>query len=79
MTEHECERYTRTLGELISGQDARLNALTFYRSRSKDMAFANIQRSLKIVEEVWRRYDRGGAWVDWLDVVADFDWELFIV
>jgi hypothetical protein len=43
------------------------------------MAFANISRSLKVVEEVWRRYDAGAAWVDWLDVVSDFDWELFVV
>jgi hypothetical protein len=46
---------------------------------SKDMAFANIQRSLKVVEEVWQRYEDGGAWVDWLDVVSEFDWELFVV
>jgi transcriptional activator protein UGA3 len=43
------------------------------------MAFANIQRSLKVVEEVWQRYEDGGAWVDWLDVVSEFDWELFVV
>ena len=47
--------------------------------RSNDLGFLNTSRSQKIVHEVWARNQEGRLCVDWLDVVAEYDWELFLV
>jgi hypothetical protein len=44
-----------------------------------DWAFKNIGRSRKIAEEVRRRNNDGQAHVDWLDVVEEYEWELWLV
>jgi hypothetical protein len=37
----------------------------------------NISRSLKLVREVWARTD-GSVYVDWVDILEQYDWELFM-
>ena len=46
---------------------------------SRDLAFLNVPRSHKVVQEVWRRSDAEGRQVDWLDVVQEWDWDLYLV
>ncbi|CED83530.1 Protein of unknown function DUF3468 [Phaffia rhodozyma] len=41
--------------------------------------FLNVSRSRMLVYTVWERNDRGSLFVDWLDVAAEFDWDLFFV
>lgn len=43
------------------------------------MSFSNVPRSLTIVHEVWARNDQGRKVVDWLDIVQEYDWEIFLV
>jgi hypothetical protein len=45
----------------------------------RDLAFLNVPRSHKVVQEVWRRSDAEGRQVDWLDVVQEWDWDLYLV
>lgn len=36
-------------------------------------------RSRKLVHEVWKRNQEGKVFVDWLDIVAEWDWEIYLV
>ncbi len=38
----------------------------------------NVARSKKIVKEVWARNQDGKVSVDWMNVLADFDWEIIL-
>ncbi|WWD17573.1 hypothetical protein CI109_102014 [Kwoniella shandongensis] len=44
-----------------------------------DFGFLNVERSRKIVQEVWTRNSGGQVFVDWLDILEEYDWEIFIV
>jgi hypothetical protein len=46
---------------------------------STDFAFGNVPRSRKVFREVWSQNQGGKVFVDWVDVVDEFDWELFLV
>ena len=42
----------------------------------RDFTFNNCERSRKLIECVWQRNDEGKIFVDWLDVLQEFDWEI---
>lgn len=44
-----------------------------------EYAFGNIARSRRVYREVWSRNDGGKVFVDWVDIVEEFDWEIFLV
>jgi transcriptional activator protein UGA3 len=44
-----------------------------------DWAFRNIPRSRRIAQEVRARNDAGQRHVHWLDVVEEYDWQLWLV
>ncbi|KAK8858953.1 hypothetical protein IAR55_003184 [Kwoniella newhampshirensis] len=44
-----------------------------------DFGFLNVERSRKIVQEVWARNSGGQVFVDWLDILEEYDWEIFVV
>lgn len=44
-----------------------------------DLGFKNVARSRQVVEEVWSRNQGGQVSVDWLDIVQEWEWELFLV
>jgi transcriptional activator protein UGA3 len=46
---------------------------------SEDLAFANTSRSRSIVHEIWTRNENGKLFVDWLDVIKEWEWELWLV
>jgi hypothetical protein len=43
------------------------------------LGFNNAKRSLKLAERVWERNDSGKVAVDWLDIIEEFAWELYLV
>jgi hypothetical protein len=43
------------------------------------MGFKNLARSRQVVHEVWNRNQNGQVMVDWLDVIQEWDWELYLV
>jgi hypothetical protein len=43
------------------------------------LAFKNVSRSRQVVHEVWKRNQDGKVFVDWMDVVSEWEWELFLV
>lgn len=42
------------------------------------MNHKNVAKSWKIVQEVWNRNQEGRVYVDWLDIIVDWDWELVL-
>lgn len=42
------------------------------------MGHRNVTKSWKIVQEVWNRNQEGRVYVDWLDIIVDWDWELVL-
>jgi transcriptional activator protein UGA3 len=44
-----------------------------------DYAFGNVARSRRVYREVWRQNQGGRIFVDWVDVLTERDWELFLV
>ncbi|BEJ02047.1 hypothetical protein CcaverHIS631_0607290 [Cutaneotrichosporon cavernicola] len=41
--------------------------------------FLNVPRSRTLMHEVWARNQEGRAFVDWLDIVLEYDWEVYFV
>jgi transcriptional activator protein UGA3 len=39
----------------------------------------NVPRSRKLVREVWARNEGRIDPLDWLDVVVEYDWEVYLV
>ncbi|GMK57954.1 hypothetical protein CspeluHIS016_0407880 [Cutaneotrichosporon spelunceum] len=39
--------------------------------------FLNVPRSRALMHEVWARNQEGRAFVDWLDIVLEYDWEMY--
>jgi transcriptional activator protein UGA3 len=52
---------------------------TLYVDMLDQFGFHNVPRSKRIVNAVWDRNEQGKAFVDWLDIVAEYDWDLFLV
>ncbi|KGB74687.2 transcriptional activator [Cryptococcus deuterogattii R265] len=44
-----------------------------------EYGFLNVERSRKIVHEVWARNQGGQLHMDWLDLLEEYDWEIFVV
>lgn len=44
-----------------------------------EYGFLNVERSRKIVHEVWARNQDGQLHMDWLDLLEEYDWEIFVV
>ena len=61
-----------------TGQAAAFTDLAELTSRA-DMGFKNLARSRQVVHEVWNRNQNGQVMVDWLDVIQEWDWELYLV
>ncbi|PWN48811.1 hypothetical protein IE53DRAFT_398972 [Violaceomyces palustris] len=66
-------------GHESSALDDRARIQQLYETFSDDFAFMNLGRSHRIIKEVWSRNQQGRIFVDWLDIVEEFDWELFLV
>ncbi|KAJ9102980.1 hypothetical protein QFC19_004537 [Naganishia cerealis] len=62
-----------------NGQSDRDRINVLYDRTFRDLAFLNVPRSHKVVQEVWRRSDAEGRQVDWLDVLQEWDWDLYLV
>lgn len=75
----DCERIERLYDDIM--QVVTLQALRWALAddRREEYAFRNIPRSRIIVAELWKRNDHGRIYVDWLDVVEEYEWELWLV
>lgn len=49
------------------------------RYNRHEYGFLNVERSRKIVHEVWARNQGGQLHMDWLDLLEEYDWEIFVV
>ncbi|KAI5460513.1 fungal-specific transcription factor domain-containing protein [Mariannaea sp. PMI_226] len=63
-------------GSSQSKIDDRQRASKLYATAIDKLAFLNVSRSRRIVEKVWDQNQGGRISVHWLDVLADFDWEI---
>ncbi|KAL1410868.1 hypothetical protein Q8F55_001811 [Vanrija albida] len=59
--------------------DDRQRADKLYEMMGRTFGFLNVPRSRKLVHEVWKRNQDGKVFVDWLDIVAEWDWEIYLV
>ncbi|OCF31007.1 hypothetical protein I316_07278 [Kwoniella heveanensis BCC8398] len=59
--------------------DDRERIMRIYDDISAEFGFRNVERSRKLVNDVWSRNLGGSIFVDWLDVIEENDWEIFMV
>ncbi|WRT66087.1 uncharacterized protein IL334_003040 [Kwoniella shivajii] len=59
--------------------DDRQRSDRIYEDLYNEFGFRNIERSQKIVHDFWKNNADGSQFVDWLDVVEENDWEIFVV
>lgn len=59
--------------------DDRARIARLYEATIGDLGFRNVERSRQVVHEVWKRNQEGRLFVDWLDIVQEWEWELYIV
>ncbi|WVF71737.1 hypothetical protein IAT40_006545 [Kwoniella sp. CBS 6097] len=59
--------------------DDRDRIMRIYDDVSSEFGFRNVERSRKLVNDVWARNAGGSIFVDWLDVIEENDWEIFMV
>ncbi|ORY27123.1 fungal-specific transcription factor domain-domain-containing protein [Naematelia encephala] len=76
--------FITALCAVASGQekrelDDRERIEQIYEDFVADFEFLNVSRSRTIVNEVWAKNSNGSVFVDWLDILAEFDWEIFVV
>jgi hypothetical protein len=63
----------------IQCTSARLCRKTGTDDSREELAFNNVKRSRSIVHEIWRRNQGGKVFIDWLDIIKEYDWELWLV
>ncbi|TYJ53754.1 hypothetical protein B9479_005592 [Cryptococcus floricola] len=66
-------------GQEAGVMDDRERVDRIYDDILQDFGFLNVERSRKIVHEVWSRNVGGAAHFDWLDLLEEYDWEIFVV
>lgn len=67
-------------GVCAEGEDGdRARVLNLYEDKHEQFGFGNNPRSMKIVKEVWARRAVTSEPVDWVDIVQEWEWEIFIV
>ncbi|WWC61542.1 uncharacterized protein I303_104126 [Kwoniella dejecticola CBS 10117] len=59
--------------------DDRQRSDRIYEDIYNEFGFRNVERSRKIVHEQWKKNSDGSNFVDWLDVLGENDWEIFVV
>ncbi|WVR07312.1 hypothetical protein IAU60_004353 [Kwoniella sp. DSM 27419] len=50
-----------------------------YEDVYAEFGFRNVERSRKIVHDVWKKNADGTMFVDWIDVLVENDWEIYVV
>jgi hypothetical protein len=48
-------------------------------TRRVELGFRAVNRSRRLVQEVWDGNQGGRVYVDWLDVLIELEWELFLM
>ncbi|WVQ77263.1 hypothetical protein IAR50_006947 [Cryptococcus sp. DSM 104548] len=66
-------------GQEAGEMDDRERVDRIYDDILHDFGFLNVERSRKIVHEVWSRNAGGTVHFDWLDLLEEYDWEIFVV
>ncbi|EHK16454.1 uncharacterized protein TRIVIDRAFT_40532 [Trichoderma virens Gv29-8] len=63
-------------GSSESNVSDRQRASELYATAIDKLAFLNMSRSRQIVQRLWDQNQGGRLFVHWLDILADFDWEI---
>nr|XP_019046014.1 hypothetical protein I302_04754 [Kwoniella bestiolae CBS 10118]OCF24944.1 hypothetical protein I302_04754 [Kwoniella bestiolae CBS 10118] len=66
-------------GQEDEEMDDRDRSDRIYEDISAEFGFRNVERSRKIVHELWKKNVDGKVFVDWLDVLEENDWEIYVV
>ena len=74
-------KYTRTLSKFFTHVTGIVLHGVFGKAdrHRNHWAFKNIPRSRRIAQEVRSRNDEGRRYVDWIHVVEEYEWELWLV
>ncbi|KAK6910371.1 hypothetical protein I203_104403 [Kwoniella mangroviensis CBS 8507] len=66
-------------GQEAEEMDDRDRSDRIYDDIYAEFGFRNVERSRKIVHELWKKNADGKVFVDWLDVLEENDWEIYVV
>jgi transcriptional activator protein UGA3 len=72
----DCERVERLYEDTMYVLSMSRNPA---KQSSEELAFGNTKRSRVVVHEIWKRNQGGKVFIDWLDIIKEWDWQLWLV